>query len=412
MPLIRPFKGLRPKQDLAARVVAPPYDVLSSEEARQQARSNSLSFLHVNKPEIDLPVSVSPYHDEVYAKGKENLTRLISDGTLFSDSAPCFYLYRMTMNDHSQTGLVTLTAVDEYHNGIIKKHEHTRPEKVTDRAKHIIALHAQVGPVMSAFHAKPEIEAIFAKVQQNSPEYDFVSEYDVRHELWVIDDADTIRQLVDLFEKLEALYIADGHHRSEAASVVAKQVSGTNGDSPYDWFLNVLFSDKEMTILPYNRVVKDLNGLTPELILQKIRPNFAIAPSALPVEPKKAHMFGLYMDHKWYLLEARIGSYDAKHPSLSLDSEILTRNFLDPVLGIREIRTDKRIDFVGGIRGIEELVRLVDSGEFKLAISMFPVSIKQLFAIADAGEVMPPKSTWFEPKLRDGLVTYLIDRKG
>ncbi len=412
MPLIRPFKGLRPKQDLVSRVVAPPYDVLSSEEARQQASGNPLSFLHVNKPEIDLPTSVSPYSDEVYAKGKENLTKFVSDGTLFTDSAPCFYLYRMTMDEHSQTGLVTLTAVDDYHRGLIKKHEHTRPEKVHDRAKHITTLNAQVGPVMSAFHAQPEIETIFVRIQNEEPEYDFVSDYDVRHELWVITDTEIIHNLVDLFARLEALYIADGHHRSEAASMVAEQMSGANGNNSYGWFLNVLFSDKEMTILPYNRVVKDLNGFTPESVLQKIRQNFAIAPSSLPVEPKHVHMFGLYMDRKWYLLEARIGSYDAKHPSLSLDSEILTRNFLDPVLGIREIRTDKRIDFVGGIRGIGELVRLVDSGEFKLAISMYPVSIQQLFAIADAGEVMPPKSTWFEPKLKDGLVTYMIDRKG
>ncbi len=413
MSIIRPFRGLRPRPEYAAQVAAPPYDVLSSEEARELVTNNPHSFLRVNKPEVDFEPGVSLYSEEVYRRGKENLTQLIESGIMCHDVREAFYLYRLTMNDKSQTGLVALTSVDEYNEGKIKKHEHTRPEKVNDRANHIMYVQAQVGPVFSIFRAKGEIRRLFDKIAADPPEYDFVSDDKVRHQLWVVDDVDEIKDLMQAFASLEALYIADGHHRSAAAAEVARRMKEQNpqhtGEEPYNYFLNVIFPDDELRILPYNRVVKDLNGLTCEQMLEKAAEKFSVTPRAEAVVPDQPYHFGVYCEKKWYELVAKEGTFDATHPAESIDSAVLSRNFLTPILGIEDIRTDQRIDFVGGIRGVEELMKLVDSNTYKVAFSLYPATVAQLLAVADAGEVMPPKSTWFEPKLRSGMVVNLLE---
>ena len=413
MSIVRPFKGLRPRPEYAAQVASPPYDVLSSDEARELVRGNPISFLKVNKPEVDFDTGTSIYGEQVYRRGKENLQRLIDDGITCRDGNRCFYLYRLTMDEHSQTGLVTLTSVEEYNNSRIKKHEHTRPEKVNDRANHIMYVQAQVGPVFSIFRNQPEICVIFEKIAQVQPGYDFVSEDGVRHQMWVVDDREHINSLVSAFGKLEELYIADGHHRSAAAAEVAHRLKEEHpdhtGQEHYNFFLNVIFPDNELRILPYNRVVKDLNGMTPEQLLEKASESFIVTHRSEPVIPRENYRFGMYCDKKWFELQARKGTFDIHHPSDSIDSAVLSHNFLGPIMGIEDIRTDKRIDFVGGIRGVEELMRLVDSGGYAIAFTLFPVSVKQLLRVADANLVMPPKSTWFEPKLRSGLVINLLD---
>jgi len=412
MATIRPFRGLRPKPELAGQVACPPYDVLNTREARAMAVGNPYSFLHVNKSEIDFDDSVNPYSREVYLRGKENLQRLIDQGVMVRDSKPCFYLYRLTWRGHSQTGLTALTSVAEYDAGIIKKHEHTRPEKVRDRADHIGILEAQVGPVFTAFRYDPDIDRIFSRVRADAPNFGFKADDGVTHELWVIEDSGTIDELVAAFGKLKCMYIADGHHRSQSASEVCRRFKeknpGHTGKEIYNFFLNVLFPDRELRILPYNRVVRDLNGLSPDQVLDKAKLNFNITPAENAVEPDKAHVFGVYSRSRWHRMESRPGSFDAGHPTRSIDASILADNLLAPQFGITDPKTDKRIDFVGGIRGTAELVRLVDSGDYKMAFSLFPTSVEQLLKVADAGEVMPPKSTWFEPKLRDGIVTNLL----
>jgi len=412
MAVIRPFRGLRPQSELAGKVASPPYDVLNTREAREMAHGNPLSFLHVNKSEIDFDDSVNPYSREVYLRGKENLKHLIDQKVMFRDPRPCFYLYRLTWRGRSQTGLVALTSVAEYDAGKIKKHEHTHPEKVSDRADHITNLEAQVGPVFTAFRRDEAIEKIFGTIRAVSPEIDFEADDGVRHELWVINKPNTIDALVAAFARLECMYIADGHHRSQSASEVCRRFKMKNpnhsGNEIYNFFLNVLFADNELLILPYNRAVKDLNGNTPEQVFQQAGRHFNIAPASGPVEPDKAHVFGVYSAGKWYRMESKPGSFDADHPTKSIDASILADNLLAPQFGITDPKTDKRIDFVGGIRGTAELMRLVDSGAYKMAFSMYPTSIAQLLKVADAGQVMPPKSTWFEPKLRDGMVVNLL----
>lgn len=412
MATIRPFRGLRPKPELATQVACPPYDVLSTREARGMAKGNPYSFLHVNKSEIDFDDSVNPYSREVYLRGKENLQRLIDQGVMVRDSKPCFYLYRLTWRGHSQTGLTALTSVTEYDAGIIKKHEHTRPEKVRDRADHIGILEAQVGPVFTCFRYDPDIDRIFSHVRTEAPNFGFEADDNVRHELWVIDDSATIEELIAAFGDLKCLYIADGHHRSQSASEVCRRFREKNpnhtGNEIYNFFLNVLFPDRELRILPYNRVVKDLNGMTPDQVLDRAKRNFDITPATSAIEPDRPHVFGVYGRSQWHRMESRPGSFDAGHPTRSIDASILADNLLAPQFGITDPKTDKRIDFVGGIRGTAELVRLVDSGDYKMAFSLFPTSVEQLLKVADAGEVMPPKSTWFEPKLRDGIVTNLL----
>lgn len=412
MAVIRPFRGLRPRPEKADKVAAPPYDVLNAREAREMAKNNPLSFLHINKAEIDFDDNVNPYSEQVYKRGKDNLHRMIADGTLFRDPKPCLYLYRLTWQGRSQTGLVTLTSVDEYDRGIIKKHEHTRPEKVNDRANHISYLEAQVGPVFSIFRQNPEIKGIFADICSAAPVVDFTADDSVRHELWVIAEDASVRRLVGAFAKLPCLYIADGHHRSQSASEVCRRERKKHpkftGDEPFNFFLNVLFPDSELRILPYNRVIRDLGSLSPQELFQKASDRFDIKPADAAVEPEKLHVFGAYSGGRWRRLEAKTGSFDPSHPTRSIDASVLADNLIAPLLGITDPKTDKRIDFVGGIRGTKELVKLVDSGEHKLAFSLYPTSIEQLLSVADAGEVMPPKSTWFEPKLRDGMVVNLL----
>lgn len=374
------------------------------------ARREPYSFLRINKPELELDDNADPYSAEVYRRGKENLTRLISDGIMKRDATDCLYLYRLTMNGRSQTGLVALTSVEEYLSGLIKKHEHTRPEKVKDRADHIVALGAQVGPVLSAFRHTPAISHLMMEETSDNPVVDFLADDSVRHQLWVIEDAKKIENLVAAFGQLEALYIADGHHRSEAAAeVLRRQKDGaTDTDNVRGYFLSVLFDDRELTILPYNRVVKDFSGLTLDEVIEKATKTFEIRPEAKAVEPESRHQFGMYSEGCWYHMTARSGSFDADHPTESIDSAILFRNLMAPVLGIEDSRTDSRIGFVGGIRGNQELMRLVDSKEYRAAFSLFPTSVEQLLTVADAGKVMPPKSTWFEPKLRTGMVVNML----
>jgi uncharacterized protein (DUF1015 family) len=413
MSIVRPFRGLRSKPEMAKSVASPPYDVLNAKEARVMAEGNPNSFLRVNKSELEFPDSVNPYSDEVYKRAKENLDKLESRGIMIRDPKPCFYLYRLTMNGRSQTGLVALTSVEEYDAGKIKKHEHTRPEKVEDRAHHISMVNAQVGPVFTTFRYNTEIDKLFKQVTSTPAPTDFVSDDGIRHELWVVSDDKTINDIVSAFAKLDALYIADGHHRSESAAELGRRLRAQNknhtGQEPYNFFLNVLFADRELAIMPYNRVVKDLNGMTLAQFLEKIKDKFNVTPQVSEVNPQKLHTFGFYCEGKWFLLTAKEGTFDPNHPTRSIDASILADNLIAPVLGITNPRTDKRIDFVGGIRGTKELVRLVDSGEFKTAFSLYPTTIEQLLNVADRGEVMPPKSTWFEPKLRDGMVVNLLN---
>lgn len=412
MAIVRPFRGLRPRPDIAAEVASPPYDVLSSDEARELAKNNPNSFLRINKAEIDFPSGVDPYSEEVYRRGKENLTRLADEGIMIRDDSPCFYLYRLTWQGQSQTGLVCLTSVAEYDAGKIKKHEHTRPEKVNDRANHIESLEAQVGPVFSTFRHDQKIDDLFKKITSSAATTKFDAQDGVRHELWVVSDKNEVNEITAAFARLDCLYIADGHHRSQSASEVchrfAKKSPNHTGDEIYNYFLDVLFADKELRILPYNRVVKNLKGLTPDQFFDKAREAFDVSPADDSAEPDKPHRFRMYCGGKWYSLIAKDGSFDPSHPTKSIDASILADNLLAPVLGITDPKTDKRIDFVGGIRGVEELVRLVDSGEYEAAFALYPTSIQQLLSVADAGEVMPPKSTWFEPKLRSGMVVNLL----
>ena len=412
MAVIRPFRGLRPTRERAGRIASPPYDVLSSDEARELVRDNPDSFLRVNKPEVDFPPGADLYSDQVYQRGKENFDRLVNEGLMVRDGTPCFYLYRLTWSGQSQTGLVALASVEEYDQGKIKKHEFTRPEKVNDRANHILKLNAQVGPVLSIFRHNSEISTLFTGLTAPQPEVDFTAE-GVRHELWVVDKPEDIAALEAAFAMLPYLYIADGHHRSQSASEVCRRKKEANPDHTgkelYNFFLNVLFDDQELRILPYNRVVADLNGLNCEQLLGKAADKFDILEADNDAAPCRPLQFGVYCEKKWFTFEAKNGSFDRNHAARSLDSAILTANILDPILGITDIRTDQRIDFVGGIRGTEELMRLVDSGKYEIAFSLYPVSVEQLLKVADAGEVMPPKSTWFEPKLRSGMVVNSLE---
>jgi uncharacterized protein (DUF1015 family) len=412
--IVRPLKGLRPKPEFASQVACPPYDVLNAQEARVMAQGNPNSFLRVNKAELEFDDSANPYSPEVYLRACENLAKLEKSGVMVRDAQNCFYLYRLTMNGRRQTGLVALTSVDEYDKGRIKKHEHTRPEKVNDRANHIMQVHAQVGPVFTAFRYNPEISRIFGEIVSNRPLIDFVAPDGIRHELWVVSNEDIVYDIIAAFARLDNLYIADGHHRSEAASEVARRLREKNpnhtGREGYNFFLNVLFPDQELAILPYNRVIRDMNNLSLSEILEKASQKFDVTPyQDGELTPTQKHQFGMYADGHWYALKAKHDSFDHYHPTRSIDASVLSDNFLAPILGIVNLRTDKRIDFVGGIRGTAELVKLVNSGQYKLAFSLYPTSIEQLLTVADAGEVMPPKSTWFEPKLRDGLVVNLLN---
>ncbi len=413
MSVIKPFKGLRPAAKLAQKVASPPYDVLNSAEARQMALENPYTFLHINKPEIDLAEDIDTHSKAVYEKGAENLQRFIKDGILRQDAKACFYIYRQIMGEHSQIGLVAGASVEEYKQDLIKKHELTRADKEEDRVAHMTHLNAQVGPVFLTYKAQAEIDAIINKIITRTPENDFTADDGIRHTLWVVDDDAEIAAIQDEFKKLDALYVADGHHRSASAARLYDQKikNGTHtGEEEYNYFLTVIFPDNQMYIMDYNRVVKDLNGHTPQELLQKTAEKFEVVKIEDNVQkPQEKHHFVMYLDDSWYELTAKKGTFDQQDPVGRLDVSILMENLLVPHLGIGDPRTDNRIDFVGGIRGLEELQRRVDSGEMAVAFGMFATSIEDLMAIADAGKIMPPKSTWFEPKLRSGLVSHLLD---
>ncbi len=412
MPLIRPFAGLRPVKGHAADVCAPPYDVLNSAEARERAKGKPWSFLHISKPEIDLPEGTDPYDPAVYAKAAENLKRMREEGILVQDISPFYYIYRLRMGDHVQTGVVAVASVAAYDENRIRKHEFTRPDKEDDRVRQIDALDAQTGPVLLAYRSDPEVDALLMSAASGEPEVDIVADDGVVHQLWVVNDLELINEITRRFDAMPALYIADGHHRSASASRVAKARAAANpdhtGKEPYNYFLSVIFPHEQMQILDYNRVVTDLNGLTPEAFLERIGEAFEVTPADGPVKPSQPGEFGMYLDGKWYRLRIHEDRIPRDDPVKRLDVALLADNLLEPILGISDPRRDKRIDFVGGIRGLEELERRVDSGEMAVAFSLFPTPMDALMAVADAGEVMPPKSTWFEPKLADGLVSHLL----
>lgn len=376
------------------------------------AENNPISFLRVNKPELELDLGLDPYSEQVYQRGKDNLYKLYSEGTMIRDEQPVFYLYRLTWQGKSQTGLVALASVAEYDQGLIKKHEHIRPVKMKDRANHMQFLQAQVGPVFLTYRTDPAVTKVFEKIVDAAPEVDFTAEDGVRHELWVVSEASLISQLESTFGQLAATYIADGHHRSAAASEISRRFREGNPEAaendPHNFFLSVLFPDEELRILPYNRVVKDLGGLTVAQLIEKAADKWEIEKVDHEVTPTEPHEVGLYVDGKWYRLKAKPGSFDESSATRSIDAAILRDNLISPILGIENQKTDSRINFVGGIRGNAELVHLVDSGEYAVAFAMYPTSIEQLLKVADAGEVMPPKSTWFEPKLRSGMVVNLL----
>lgn len=410
MVTITPFKALRPEAQLAKLVASRPYDVLSSKEAKVEAQGNSQSFLHITKAEIGLPEGIDIHSAQVYEKAKENLTAFMSRNILFRENKPCYYIYRLTMNGRSQAGLVCGSSVDDYENGLIKKHEFTRPEKELDRINHIKTSGAQTGNVFLAYRNVPAIDTVInAWMQDKNPQYDFIAEDEIQHSIWIVSDDETIATITRLFHTMvPATYIADGHHRAASAA----KVRGALGDAATEnagYFLTTLFPANQLAIMDYNRVVRDLNGLSADDFLQQCAKHFSVEPIAEAYRPEAPHYFGMYTGSQWYKLYAAPGSFNDADPIEVLDISILQKNILDPILGIKDQRTDVRIDFVGGIRGLGELEKRVDSGEMAVAFSVYPVSIEQLFAVADSGEVMPPKSTWFEPKLRDGLLTHLID---
>ncbi len=407
MASISPFKALRPKPELAKQVGSRPYDVMNSEEARAEANGNAFSFLHITKSEIDLPASVDIHSQQVYETAKENLENFKQQGVLFREQKPCYYIYQLVMNGRAQTGLVCVSSVDDYENDIIKKHEFTRPEKEQDRINHIKTTGAQTGNVFLAYRNQAEIDNIIQEWKSNQqPVYDYIADDGIGHTIWVIDEDATINSITELFtKKVPQTYIADGHHRAASAAKVRKSLG--NKASGADYFLTTLFPSNQLYIMDYNRVVKDLNGLDKKGFLEKLEKHFTVEPAAKAFSPAKLHQFGMYLNGQWYALTAREGSYTTD-PIGVLDVTILSEKVLDAILGIKDQRTDKRIDFVGGIRGLGELEKRVNSGEMAVAFSLHPVTIQQLFDIADSGNVMPPKSTWFEPKLRDGLLTHVI----
>ncbi len=409
MTLIKPFRALRPAPRRAADVLAPPYDVLSSAEARARANGKPWSFLHVSKAEIDLDPTVDPYDGAVYAKAAENLQRMIAAGVLVRDGEPCYYVYRLTWRGRVETGLAAVAAVAAYNDNRIRKHEYTTPAKEDDRVRQIEAVNAQTGPVMLGYPAAPQLDAMLARAAAADAAVD-VTVDEVRHQLWVVDDAAAIAALTRAVEALPALYIADGHHRSAAAARVAR---ARGGEGSHDYFLAVLFAQHEMTILDYTRVLRDLNGRSADELIAEIRKRYAVEASDEPVAPAAAGEVGMYLASRWYRLalwpEPMAKAAQAKDPVARLPITLLTRNIIEPLFGITDPRTDKRIDFVGGGRGLGELARLVASGQMAVAFALYPTQMQDLMAVADAGAIMPPKSTWFEPKLADGMVSHVLD---
>ena len=414
MATIKPFKGIRPPQGLVEEIASRPYDVLDSEEARAEAGDNEKSLYHIIKPEIDFEPGTSEYDSRVYDKAAENFKKFVDKGWLCQDAKDSYYIYAQTMNGKTQYGLVVGAFVGDYLNGVIKKHELTRRDKEEDRMKHVRVCDANIEPVFFAYPDNAVLNGIIMRYAAEKPEYDFVAPGDgFRHQLWVVADDNDIATITEEFAKMPALYIADGHHRSAAAALVGAEKAKNNpahkGDEEYNYFMAVCFQASQLTVLDYNRVVKDLNGLTSEQFLDALRRNFDVEDKGEEIyKPARLHEFSLYLDGHWFALTAKAGTYDDHDPIGVLDVDISSRLILDDILGIKDLRSDKRIDFVGGLRGLEELKRRVDSGEMRMALALYPVSMKQIIDIADSGKIMPPKATWFEPKLRSGLIIHKL----
>ncbi len=414
MAIIKPFKGIRPKRELVEKIASRPYDVLNSEEARAEAAGNEMSLYHIIKPEIDFPVGTDEHDEKVYRKAAENFEKFQKNGWLVQDGKENYYVYAQTMNGKTQYGLVVCAYVDDYMTGKIKKHELTRKDKEEDRMKHVRVNNANVEPVFFAYPHNNELDAIVKEVTKGKPEYDFVAPLDgFGHTFWLIEDEAKIKRITEIFATIPSLYIADGHHRSAAAALVGDEKRRQNpahkGNEEYNYFMAVCFPDDQLTIIDYNRVVKDLNGLTDEQFIEKLKKNFDVELKGKDIyKPSKLHNFSMYLSGNWYSLTAKAGTYDDKDPIGVLDVTVSSNLILDEILGIKDLRTDKRIDFVGGIRGLGELKRRVDSGEMRVAFALYPVSMQQLIDIADTNNIMPPKTTWFEPKLRSGLVIHKL----
>jgi uncharacterized protein (DUF1015 family) len=414
MAILKPFKGLRPPQNIVKDLASRPYDVLNSEEAREEAKNNPVSLLHVTKAEIDCPAGIDEHSQEVYDKTVENFKKFRDSGWLVKDDKDMLYIYAQTMNGRTQYGIVGATHVDDYFNNVIKKHELTRKDKEEDRMIHVRITNANVEPVFFSYPAHKEIDEIVANIVKNEkPIYDFVADFDgFGHHFWLIEDPKTIDRIVEIFDKeIPALYVADGHHRTAAAALVGKEKKANNpnhtGKEEYNYFMSVIFPDNQLQIIDYNRVVKDLNGLTEAELLEKLNKSFDVKEEGTEIyKPTKLHEFSMYLGGKWYSMTAKAGTYNDNDPIGVLDVTILSNLVLDEILGIKDLRTDKRIDFVGGIRGLGELKRRVDNGEMKVAFALYPVSMQQLINISDTNNIMPPKTTWFEPKLSSGLVIH------
>jgi len=408
---VLPFRGLRPEPGMAAQVASPPYDVISTEEARLRAMNNPVSFLRVIKPEIDFAPGTNPYQQSVYERGRENLLSMMNQGILLQDEKPCYYLYRQIVGSHEQMGLVAVTAVDDYIEGRVKKHEHTRPEKVRDRANLIQILGAQTGPVFLTFKENRPLLQLFERALRQQPVYDFRDENGVQNKLYIIDDEELIADIQSSFANIDSLYIADGHHRSEAAAMVYQTLREkeklTAEDKGYNYFLAVVFPHSHLKILPYNRIIRDLNEMNPTELIRRLEGVCTIKKVKKRFEPAEQHHFGMYLDHNWYSLQFPAPA--SKDPVENLDVSILHHFVLEPILNIGDPRQDPRIDFVGGMNSLSKIEQMVDSGDYAVGFSLYPTQIEQVLDIADAGRVMPPKSTWFEPKLRSGLFTHLID---
>ncbi len=413
MAIIKPFKGVRPPKQFVKEVASRPYDVLNSDEARKEAEGNEKSLYRIIKPEIDFPVGKDEHDEDVYVKAAENFRLFQDKGWLVQDNKEMYYVYAQTMHGKTQYGLVVGAYVEDYISGKIKKHELTRRDKEEDRMKHVRVNDANIEPVFFAYPYNKEIDAIVARITEQEPEYDFVSVDGVRHHFWLISDNADINRITEIFATFPAMYIADGHHRSAAAALVGAEKAKNNpahrGDEEYNYFMAVCFPDNQLTIIDYNRVVKDLNGLTPEEFLKKLDKNFTVEPTGSEIQkPGHLHNFSIYLNGRSFSVTAKPGTYNDNDPIGALDVTVTSNLILDEILGIKDLRSDKRIDFVGGIRGLGELKRRVDSGEMALAIALYPVSMKQLMEIADTGNIMPPKTTWFEPKLRSGLVIHKL----
>jgi uncharacterized protein (DUF1015 family) len=413
MATLKPFRGIRPKKEFVKSIASRPYDVLNEKEARIEAGDNMNSFYHVIKPEMDFPNDFDHYAPEVYKKGKENFDRMLRSGIFFQDEKECYYIYQQTMNGRKQNGIVGCAAVDDYLNNVIRKHELTRPDKEEDRKNHIRYSNLNYEPVFFAYRSVTVLDNLISELIKGAPEYDFVSDDGIGHAFWVVNDDATISKITKYFSEIPFTYVADGHHRTAAAALVGKEKRDANpahtGMEEYNFFLAVHFPDTQLAILDYNRVVKDLNGLTAADFIKRISADFSVTEKSALYKPARLHEFSMYLEGKWYALTAKPGTYNDSDPIAVLDVTILSEKILAPVLNIKDLRTDKRIDFVGGMRGLEELEKRVNSGEMKVAFALYPVSMKQLMDIADNDLIMPPKVTWFEPKLRSGLVLHSLE---